>query len=330
MTDNHNFQTSYLEGVNKFQGLRSKAFWQEMISLLTGQSSELLCFEEVRARLRLRAESYKGLQDIPLEQIVGSVGRHKEFTRTFLPRTDETRERWGRVYAKMNSMEGVPAIEVYQVGDVYFVRDGNHRVSVARELKAKTIQAHVTELPADIHLEPGMTLDDLDEAAVYVNFLEESQLKFTRPNHRMIKLSNPSAYIELLGHIYLHGQVLEQISGEPVAVAEAAADWYDKIYEPAIELIEKHQVLLLSGDEKKGCTPADLYIWMVNHLRDIRQRYGAEASARKFSHALVDYLAEKKIPIPRELLDEADSTVILSRTQVIKQVEEEEHRKTEQ
>jgi hypothetical protein len=329
MAEDRSFQTSYLEGVNKFQGLRTKAFLQEMMGLLRGQSAELLSFEDVRARLRLREESYKGLQDIPVDKIVGSVGRHREFTQTFLPKSNETKERWSRVYAKVNSMEGVPPIEVYQVGDVYFVRDGNHRVSVARELNAKTIQAHVTELPTEIELLPGMTLEDLDEAAAYIMFLEETQLKYTRPHLQSIQLSDPSGYAELMAHIYLHGQVMEQIRGEAVKMGEAAADWYDNIYRPALTLIRKHNVLERTGEHKKH-TEGDLYIWMVDHLRDIRRQYGQESDTRKFSHALVDYLTQKKIPIPRELLDEDDESVILSRTQVMKALRDEEYRREQE
>jgi len=319
MAEDRSFQTSYIEGVNKFQNVRTKAFLSEMMSLLRGQSAELLSFDDVRARLRLREESYKGLQDIPLAKIVGSVGRHKDFTGTFLPKTAEMKERWSRVYAKMNSMEGVPPIEVYQVDDVYFVRDGNHRVSVAREIGSETIQAHVTELPTSVDLEPGMTLEDLDAAAVYVAFLEETELKRTRPIHQSMQLSDPSGYAELMGHIYLHGQVMETLSGQPVKTADAAADWYDNIYRPALTLIRKHNVLDRTGENKKH-TEADLYVWMVDHLRDIRRQHGNQNPARKFSHALVDYLTEKKIAIPRELLDEEDETVMLSRTQVMRAV----------
>lgn len=319
MAEDPSFKVSYVEGVNKFQNLRTRAFLQEMLSLLRGQSTELLSFDDVRARLRLRAESYKGLQDIPLDKVVGSVGRSREFTRTFLPKTNEMRERWSRVYAQMNSMAGVPPIEVYKVGDTYFVRDGNHRVSVARQIGAKTIQAHVTELPSAFELKPGMTLSDLDEAAVYINFLDETELNRTRPHHQSLRLSNPSGYAELLAHIYLHGQVLERMRGEPVKMSEAAADWYDNIFRPAVTLIRKYDVLKLTREENKY-TEADLYIWMVDHLRDIRRQFkdDTQNDTRKFSHALVDYLAGKKIPIPRELLDEEDDSVILSRTQVMR------------
>ncbi|GAB5493735.1 MAG: DUF4032 domain-containing protein [Phototrophicaceae bacterium] len=316
MAEDRTFQTSYIEGVGKFQSVRTKAFLSEMMSLLRGQSAELLSFDDVRARLRLREESYKGLQDIPVDKIIGSVGRHKDFTATFLPKTNGMKDRWSRVYAKVNSLEGVPPIEVYQVDDVYFVRDGNHRVSVARELESKTIQAHVTELPTSVALEPGMTLEDLDAAAAYIIFLEETELKRTRPHLQSIQLSDPSGYPELMGHIYLHGQVLETLHDKPIKTADAAADWYDKIYRPAVSLIRKHNVLDRTGEVKRN-TEADLYIWMVDHLRDIRRRHGKDNAARKFSHALVDYLTEKKIAIPRELLDEDDEAVMLSKTQVM-------------
>lgn len=320
MAEDRNFQTNYIEGVNKFQGVRTKAFLSDMMSLLRGQSAELLSFDDVRARLRLREESYKGLHDIPLDKIIGSVGRHRDFTSAFLPKTNEMKDRWSRVYAKMNSMEGVPPIEVFQVDDVYFVRDGNHRVSVAREIDSKTIQAHVTELPTSVDLEPGMTLADLDAAASYVNFLDETDLKRTRPHLQSMQLSDPSGYAELLGHIYLHGQVLETKMGHPVSMADAAADWYDNIFRPAVTLIRKYEVLDRTGENKKH-TEADLYIWMVDHLRDIRRQHGSNTSTRKFSDALVDYLTEKKIPIPRELLDEKDDSVILSRTQMMRSIQ---------
>ncbi|MEL6308519.1 MAG: hypothetical protein AAFV98_01030 [Chloroflexota bacterium] len=315
MAEDRSFQVSYLEGVSKFQGLRTKAFLSEMMSLLRGQSAELLSFDDVRARLRLREESYKGLQDIPLDKIVGSVGRHKDFTGAFLPKTNEMKERWSRVYAKMNSLEGVPPIEVFQVDDVYFVRDGNHRVSVAREIGSPTIQAHVTELPTTVDLEPGMTLEDLNAAAAYVNFLDETDLRRTRPHHQTMQLSDPSGYAELMSHIYLHGQVLETMHGYAIPMADAAADWYDNIYRPAVTLIRKHRVLDLEG-KKHNHSEADLYIWMVDHLRDIRRVHGDDSPTRKFSDAIVDYLNEKRIPIPKELLQEDDDTVVLSRSQV--------------
>src|SRR5262245_29072218 len=210
MPDDPSFQTNFMEGINKFQAARARAFWQEMLSLLRGKSAELLSFEDIRARLRLREESYRGLQDVPLDQIVGSVGRYKDFTSSFLPKSGQMQERWSRVYAAASSMEGLSTVELYKIGDLYFVRDGNHRVSVARQLGAKFIQAHVTELPTNIGLHPGMSRAELDEAASYAAFLEETGLPRTRPYHQSMQLSETSRYADLLGHIYLHKVIMEQ------------------------------------------------------------------------------------------------------------------------
>lgn len=157
------FRSNFLEGFSKFQEARRRAFWQEMIGHLRGKPVELLSFDDIRARLRLRDEHYCGLQDVPLDKIVGSVGRYRDFTNSFLPRSHDMEARWSRVYAAIQSMEGVPPIELYKVGEVYFVRDGNHRVSVAHQLGYKTIQAQVTELPTSVELKPGMSADELDD-----------------------------------------------------------------------------------------------------------------------------------------------------------------------
>ena len=318
MTEDSSFNQNYMEGVSQFQKMRNRGFLRAMLDLMRGKSPELLSFEDVRRRLRLREESYKGLMDIPLDQVKGSVGRYQDFTADFLPRNNDMRERWSRVYASMNSMRGVPPIDVYKVGDVYFVRDGNHRVSVARQMDARTIQAHVTELPTSVPLHSGLTLADIDAKAAYAAFLDETELSKTRPSLQSIELSEPSRYPELMGHIYLHAQVLERLRGQPIATRDAAVDWYDNVYVPAVNLIRKYQILDQVKDSTDERTVADLYLWMVEHLREIRRLYGEQDNsvARKFSDALVDYLAENRTPVPRELLDEDDEHVLLSRKEV--------------
>jgi hypothetical protein len=309
MTDDSTFRANLMEGISKFQGARMRAFWQEMISHLRGKSTELLSFEDIRARLRLREESYKGLQDVPLDQIVGSVGRYRDFNSNFLPKSNKMQERWSRVYAVANSLTGLPPVELYKIGDLYFVRDGNHRVSVARELGAKTIQGHVTELPTTIELHPGMTEEEINEAAAYAAFIEEAGLGRTRHHHQSLALSEPSRYADLLGHIYTHKALLEQIEKREVPIDEAAANWYDNIYRPAVSLIRKYEIL----HYLQGRTEADLYLWLVEHLREVREQYGEEAPSRKFSHALVDFLEDRKLPVPEELHFETDQTVEMSR-----------------
>jgi uncharacterized ParB-like nuclease family protein len=297
------------EGVSAFQSARFRAFWDDVISLVRGKPAELLSFEDIRTRLRLREEDYKGLQDVPLNQIRGSVGRYREFTSRFLPKRNTMQDRWSRVYAQASGMTGLPPIELYKVGDVYFVRDGNHRVSVARQLGAKTIQAHVTELPTTIPLHPGMTEEEMESAEAYAAFLDVTRLSYTRPQHQPIMLSEPSRYNDLLGHIYLHMAVLKSSSGKEMALPEAAADWYDNVYRPAVTLIRKYEILKLMP----GRTEGDLYLWMIDHLREVKEEYGEKATARTLSDALVDFLTSKRITVPKELLVEKDSTVQLTR-----------------
>ena len=302
----------YAEGVNAFQNARTKAFWQDILSLLRGKPAELLSFEDIKSRLRLREERYRGLQDVPLDRIVGSVGRYRDFTSSFLPKNPSMQDRWSRVYAKTSSMEGVPPIELYQIDDVYFVRDGNHRVSVARQLGNKTIEAHVTELPTSIDLEPGMSATQLDAAEAYADFLYCTRLNFTRPHHTPITLSQPGRYGELLRHIYLHQLALEHEQQAEVPIEKAAADWYDNVYRPAVTLIRKYEILQHFPKRTEG----DLYLWLIEHLGEVKETYGEEDKTHSFSNALMDLLAEERKPVPEELQHEDDELVILVREDV--------------
>jgi hypothetical protein len=325
MTDDSSFRASMMEGISKFQNARLRAFWQEMINHLRGKSTELLSFDDIRTRLRLREESYRGLQDVPLDQIVGSVGRYRDFTGNFLPRTNKMQERWSRVYAQANSMTGLPPIELYKVGDAYFVRDGNHRVSVARQLGSETIEAHVTELNTPIEMKPGMTEAEIGEATAYAAFLEESGLRQMRPHHQPMNLSESSRYADLLGHIYTHQALLSQVEKREVPLEEAAANWYDHIYRPAVTLIRKYELMQHLDDR----TEADLYLWLVDHLLEVREQYGEQTPIRKISHALVDFLEDRKLPVPSDLYQEKDETLEMSRSYIEKAMEEARRREEE-
>jgi hypothetical protein len=93
--------------------------------------------------------------EIPLDAIAGSVGRYADFTRSFLPRRESAQERWTRVRAAFDRVQDIPPITVFQIGDSYFVLDGNHRVSVARSLGATHIPAHVTVVESRVPLSAG-------------------------------------------------------------------------------------------------------------------------------------------------------------------------------
>ena len=182
---------------------------------------------------------------------------------------------------------------------------------------AKTIQAHVTELPTSISLKPGLSAEELDALTAYAEFLDITRLPYMRPHHQSMELSEPSRYDDLLGHIYLHGAVKQRKDGASVELQDAAADWYDNVYRPAITLIRKYDLMQYLPRRTEG----DLYLWMVEHLRDVKEAYG-EAGSSSFSHALVDFLQSRSIDVPRDLYQEQDPSVTLVRAQVEQQLRE--------
>src|SRR5690606_33950112 len=179
-------------------------------------------------------------------------------------------------------------------------------------------QAHVTELPTSIALKPGMSEAELDNITAYAEFLDVTRLPYMRPHHQPIILSEISRYDDLLGHIHLHRAVMQSTEGRAVALEDAAADWYDKVYRTAVTLIRKYDMLKYMPNRTEG----DLYLWMIDHLREVKDIYGDEADARTFSDALVDYLSQHRIPVPKDLLAEKDDSVTLARVDVDRQLRE--------
>ena len=142
--------------LSDFRSARQRAGLEEVLARVRGRSNDLLSYDEVAEKLRLRARSDAGIQSIPVAAIIGSAGRYTEFTRTFLPRNAEDKERWARVKAVSQDPEtSFPPIEVYKVGEAYFVIDGNHRVSIARQEGTATIEAHVIEVQNEYSAHAG-------------------------------------------------------------------------------------------------------------------------------------------------------------------------------
>jgi nucleotide-binding universal stress UspA family protein len=262
---------SYHSAVQDFQSARQRASIQEVLARITGKSTRLLSYDDVAEKLKLRARSDRGVQWIPLDAIVGSVSRYSDFTRTFLPRRDEDMERWARVKAAMETGEGVPPIDVYKVGDVYFVIDGNHRVSIARGEGLKTIEAHIIEVRTDVPLTPDIQLDDLIIKAEYAQFIETTRIMNLRPN---VDLSTtiPGQYQKLIDQIHVREFDLKRERGDEVTFQTAVEDWYDNQYIPLAEAIRDRG--LLRWFPKRTIT--DLYIWISENRAAIEQALGWE------------------------------------------------------
>lgn len=271
-------QLSYIQSETEFNRAKWKGFLETMLGLITGHNLHLLSFDEVARKLNLKDAIYLGLQEIPIANIAGSTGRYTDFTRHFLPRTGNQRdkERWRNIYTLAVTGKGFPPIDVYKVDQVYFVKDGNHRVSVARKLGWETIQAHVTELPTPISLTPDVEPDELLIKEECAYFLERTHLDRSRPDSKdHINFSEPSGYERLLKHIELHRHLLEQEGGQPLspdpaqAFQLAAADWYDQVYLPMIEVVRHLEVI----KHFPGRSESDLYMWLIRHQAALREQH---------------------------------------------------------
>jgi nucleotide-binding universal stress UspA family protein len=257
--------------IEDFRQARRQAALERVISLLTGKSIDLLSYEEVREKLKARESAGERLEEIPLDAIVGSVGRYGEFTRSFLPREDSDESRWAKVAMAMKGFKGVPPIEVYQIGDAYFVLDGNHRVSVARQFGADRIQAYVTPVHTKVPLSPEDDPDDLIIKAEYTEFLERTELDRTRPQADLI-VTAPGQYRVLEKHIEVHRHFMGLEQQREIPYQEAAAHWYDTVYQPVVDLIRQQGLLRDFPDR----TEADLYIWIASHRHALEEELGWE------------------------------------------------------
>src|ERR687895_2019396 len=121
----------------------------------------ILPFEEVVDALGRRGERRLGLSTIPLDSIVGTVDRSREFDRSFRPTSPRVRERWQRINLAQRKGESMPPIDVYRIGELHFVKDGHHRVSVARAFGHRDINAYVTEVLTQVGADRQIRLRDL-------------------------------------------------------------------------------------------------------------------------------------------------------------------------
>jgi hypothetical protein len=266
-----------------FETARIQAFLRDAGSMLRGDTRPLLSFDEVRRAARLEGQSYRGLKDVPIADIRGSVGRPNDFDASFLPVKPQMRKRWEQLDAAMRRGEAVPPIEVYHLGDVYFVKDGHHRVSVARHLGWTTIPAKVIEVKTRAPLTGDMDAAALLQAKEYVDFLERTQLDRVRPQ-ASIAVSRLGRYDrifeDILGHRYFMG--LQQY--REVDIAEASASWYDNVYKPIADLIREYDILA----HFPGRTEADLYLWITARWLELSRAQKAAGPAE----AVADILFE--------------------------------------
>lgn len=220
----------------------------------------MLNYDAVREKLHIGGPIYRGVKTVAIAQIVGSVNRYKDFDRAFLPRQSHTAQRWQKVNRAWYEEVGLPPVLLYQVGDVYFVVDGNHRVSVAREMGQEFIEAEVRECAVKVPVTPDLQPEDLEILGEKVDFLERSHLDTIRPDAN-ITVTLVGGYDRMLEHIAVHGYFMGKDFQRDIREDEAVGHWYDTVYLPIVTVLRDSGILTAFP----GKTEADLYLWVLDH-----------------------------------------------------------------
>lgn len=219
---------------------------------LRGRDRETLALDEVIAAVGTRGERSLGLQMIPLEKIVGSVDRARDFDPDFLPTSGRSRSRWERLAEGVRRGADLPPIDVYQVGERYFVRDGHHRVSVKRALGDTLIEADVTKILTKI--DPGDVVDRADLRARELRRIFLERIPLDRLAQREVECTDPWTYPALAEMVEAWAARLMFRDGAALSAAEASTRWYAEEFTPVTEMI-------LGADlAMPGETPADAYL----------------------------------------------------------------------
>jgi hypothetical protein len=221
---------------------RTKAFLNRIWAVISGQPTGLLSYDEVCEKLHVGGPIYRGVQTVHLNQIAGSLNRYHQFDRAFLPTQDETASRWQRVSRAFYEDISLPPVVLYKVGQVYFVVDGHHRVSVAREQGQDFIDAEVRECATRVDITPDLKPEDLEILGEKVNFLERTRLDHLRPKAR-IRLTVPDGFDRVLEHIAVHRYFMGIDLQRDISEEEAVAHWYDTVYLPIVKVIRSSKIL---------------------------------------------------------------------------------------
>jgi hypothetical protein len=243
-----------------FQRARFKAFMNRVWAALSGQPTTLLSYDDIKEKLHIGGPIYRGVQTVRVDQIAGSLNRYHEFDRVFLPASDQLADRWQRVNRAFYQEISLPPVVLYKVGLVYFVVDGHHRVSVAREQGQLFIEAEVRECSTRVNLTADIKPEDLIILESKVRFLERTSLDSLRPAAD-IQLTIPDGFDRMLEHIAVHRYFMGIDWKRDISEEEAIIHWYDNVYMPVINVIRETDIL----KEFPTKTEGDLYLWVLDH-----------------------------------------------------------------
>lgn len=264
---NFNAQTN-----DDFNKAKTRAIVNEMQHFLKPDETNLISFYDLKELLHPDNETYIGMKTVPVANIVGSEGRYNDFDNMFFPKKSHLKNRWESIDRAHLQNTILPPINLYEIGGLYFVRDGNHRVSVARARGIEFIDAEVTSLRTEIRLKPGYSIQYLLKQIIqyekrvfysetaYGDITDDWSLDFTTPGQ----------YDVIYNHILTHKYYLNLNHTEEISMPAAIISWYNMVYTPVLATIRHHRMMA----KFRKRTPSDLYVWLVKYWDDIKKRFG--------------------------------------------------------
>ena len=253
------------QAIEDFWRAYRRGYWRKLASWITGNDNELLHYQTIRDEIPFQGQVDRGVQTINIEKIVGSVGRYRDFDRAFLPTQRSNSQRWINISNARYAEIELPPIEVYKIGEVFFVKDGNHRVSVARQRGQAMIDAYVIEIDVPINVTIDSDIDEILSKRDYAAFLQKTGLSRLRPDAQL-EMSMSEQYGRLLNHIKTHQYYLGLEQQQAVDFETAVTSWYDNVYQPLVSLIHSQNLT----KQFPNLTVTDLY-WLVSEYQWLRR-----------------------------------------------------------
>lgn len=278
-----------------FYKSHQKALINEIQHLLNPEEAALISFTDIKKLLKPKDETYRGMQIVPIDLIVGSEGRYQDFDNHFFPKSTYLKNRWERVDAAHIQGVILPPITLYELGGLYFVRDGNHRVSVAKAMGQEAIDAEVVSLHSEIHLKPGSTKEDMVKQVIaYEKKLFYSETGFGDiTDDWQLDFTTPGQYDVIYNHILIHKYYINMDKTEEIPIQDAILSWYQNVYTPVKQVIETHKIMKMFRKRTKS----DLYVFVIKYWDELKKKFGNDFSldiaAEAFKKAYAPKLSSK-------------------------------------
>ena len=284
------------ETESDFAKARNKALFNEIQHFLKPEEAAMISFRDIKELLKPQNQTYIGMQVIPIEKIVGSEGRYKDFDNQFFPKNTFIKERWEHVDEAVIKDIILPPIKVYELGGLYFVRDGNHRVSVTKSKGVEFIDAEVVSLQSEIRLPPVRSLTGMIKEIISYekrNFYFETSFGDIT-DYWCLDFSTTGQYDVIYNHILTHKYFINQNQEKEISIEDAITSWFNTVYLPVIHTIDKYKIMKYF----KHRTKSDLYVWIIKYFDELKRKFGDNCS---LEDAVFDITNEYKISLPTKI-----------------------------